>query len=158
MNRSHLLPATLLALAAVAIAQSTQNQSNIARLVNVINQVTAKVDGVIPLREHVTIIFETSYSDGSGPVPPFVYTVPDGFCAQVRSVIMDTSDSGGFGAILTVDGQSVALKGPQDFFGNEYGDYLRGMTLPPGADLAIWANHPVAAPRKGVMTVVLEEI
>jgi len=74
MNRSHLLPATLLALAAVAIAQSTQNQSNIARLVNVINQVTAKVDGVIPLRDH-----QTHFIEGE----EWFYTVPLGNSAEV---------------------------------------------------------------------------
>lgn len=149
MNRSHLLPATLLALAAVAIAQSTQNQSNIARLVNVINQVTAKVDGVIPLREHVTV----NLADG-GPT----YTVPDGYNAQVVAYSIDEIN---LHATLRVTllGDTVGSRFlTRVWGGGNLTSSARtepiGMVLPAGSELFV-----TGGPADGILvTLALEEI
>ena len=153
MNRSHLLPATLLALAAVAIAQSTQNQSNIARLVNVINQVTAKVDGVIPLRDHVNAVLISD--DGLD------WTVPDGFRAQIVGS-SGASTSGNASAVSVwadfANGESFFLK---TMFGPNLWDYpsasVGGVVLEPGTRLWVTDNSDSFS-GKVFLTLALEEI
>ena len=149
MNRSHLLPATLLALAAVAIAQSTQNQTSIVRLVEVINQISAKVDGVIPLREHVT----TNLSSG-GPT----YTVPDGYNAQIvaYSVPDSSSDTRLRVSLLgdTVGSRhlTVVWRGTNTNY-NARPEPI-GMVLPAGSELFV-----TGGPADGILvTLALEEI
>ena len=155
MNRSHLLPATLLALAAVAIAQSTQNQSNIARLVNVINQVTAKVDGVIPLREHVTIQL-ASMDIGCDATVDVVedYIIPAGYSAEIRGVAQPYvgklwMEVPGFAEPIPIHEQG----------GNSYPNNrdARGLVLPAGARIYFLFGS-CAEPTYSAVTLALEEI
>lgn len=156
MNRSHLLPAHLVALAALAVAQSTQNQSNIARLVNVINQVTASVDGVVPFRDHQTIRFQTSNPDDDGPVPVFRYEVPAGFRAQVRYLGGSTFlslylEEPGAELLIGSTGNSVAALQSRDL-------WFQDLTYDEGSVLKIPTSGNYNVVAEGIMTVILQEI
>lgn len=155
MNRSHLLPATLLVLAAVAIAQSTQNQSNIARLVNVINQVTAKVDGVIPLREHVSVVLTDVDAGGID------WTVPDGIRAQL---VGSSGLSDAYLASLYADLPSGDTHFLQRLFsenvginaGGAGGVLANGLVLEPGS--RVWIDDGTSEAARVLLTFALEEI
>ena len=156
MKKSHATLAGIGLLAVVAAAQSTQNQSNIARLVNVINKVTANVDGIVPLREHLTIRFQTSAWNDNGEIPAFRWEVPMGYRAQIRFARI----TGGGPSLLLDEGGpeyfsladlSASATGPSDF-------NLGDLTLNEGQRVIFGVSSTTTGIREGITTIVLEEI
>lgn len=156
MKKSHATLAGIGILAVVAAAQSTQNQSNIARLVNVINKVTANVDGIVPLREHLTIRFQTSAWNDNGEIPAFRWEVPMGYRAQIRYGNIDGPQA----SVWLDEGGPHYLK--LGTFNNtvpyarDLG--LQDLTLNEGQMVIFGVSSTDENIREGIATIVLEEI